>query len=344
MRDTFADTTRARADLGFRAHAYRSRRGLAAECDWLARLLAAPLALRTDESFAVRRFVSLARCCGRARRWRRASAWRAASSRSCRRPARVRRRQVPVRPRHGAAAEEELDRRRASTSGGSSTPTRRARTATDAKLGIGDSYLGEGRVDSLHPRRQRVPRVPDVLPARRARRLRAVPAGARAVEADARRRSAIRRPRATRSASSRRSSQTYPNSAATARGRRSCTAQARDRLSESEFRVGLLYFRSRWYPGAVAAVQGAARGRPGVHAARRGVLLPGRVAAARLAADRQALPLLRAAARGVPEERVRRRRRASGWPRSSARSATRSGGPLGAGAGAPVAGQRPAAR
>ena len=41
MRDTFADTTRARADLGFRP-AHTLERGLAAECEWLARLLAVP--------------------------------------------------------------------------------------------------------------------------------------------------------------------------------------------------------------------------------------------------------------------------------------------------------------
>jgi nucleoside-diphosphate-sugar epimerase len=42
MRDTFADTTRARADLGF-APSHSLESGLAAECDWLARLLAVPL-------------------------------------------------------------------------------------------------------------------------------------------------------------------------------------------------------------------------------------------------------------------------------------------------------------
>ena len=41
MRDTFADTTRARTDLGF-APSYTLEAGLTAECDWLARLLAVP--------------------------------------------------------------------------------------------------------------------------------------------------------------------------------------------------------------------------------------------------------------------------------------------------------------
>jgi len=41
MRDTFADTSRAQRDLGF-APAYSLQSGLAAECDWLARVLDAP--------------------------------------------------------------------------------------------------------------------------------------------------------------------------------------------------------------------------------------------------------------------------------------------------------------
>ena len=40
MRDTFADTSRARADLGFNPR-YTLEQGLAKECDWLADLMAA---------------------------------------------------------------------------------------------------------------------------------------------------------------------------------------------------------------------------------------------------------------------------------------------------------------
>ena len=42
MRDTFADTSRAQADLGF-SPSHTLRDGLAAECAWLARLLDRPL-------------------------------------------------------------------------------------------------------------------------------------------------------------------------------------------------------------------------------------------------------------------------------------------------------------
>ena len=45
MRDTFADTTRAREDLGFRP-TYTLEAGLAAECEWLAASLKRVASLR----------------------------------------------------------------------------------------------------------------------------------------------------------------------------------------------------------------------------------------------------------------------------------------------------------
>jgi outer membrane protein assembly factor BamD len=42
----------------------------------------------------------------------------------------------------------------------------------------------------------------------------------------------------------------YPNSPLTPEVRKHWR-EARDRLSESSYRVGLFYFRSRWYPGAI---------------------------------------------------------------------------------------------
>ncbi len=39
--------------------------------------------------------------------------------------------------------------------------------------------------------------------------------------------------------------------------------QARDRLSESEFRVGMLYLKSRWVPGALARFSGLMKDDPG---------------------------------------------------------------------------------
>jgi outer membrane protein assembly factor BamD len=46
----------------------------------------------------------------------------------------------------------------------------------------------------------------------------------------------------------------YPNSALMTEARK-FHREARDRLSESEYRVGYFYFRSRWYPGAIDRFQ-----------------------------------------------------------------------------------------
>ena len=39
--------------------------------------------------------------------------------------------------------------------------------------------------------------------------------------------------------------------------------EARDRLSESDYRVGLFYYRTRWYPGAIDRLQGLLKADPG---------------------------------------------------------------------------------
>lgn len=39
--------------------------------------------------------------------------------------------------------------------------------------------------------------------------------------------------------------------------------EARDRLSESDYRVGLFYYRSRWYPGAIDRLQSVLKSDPG---------------------------------------------------------------------------------
>ena len=70
------------------------------------------------------------------------------------------RRQVPVRPRHtrSCKARHWLDAREYFRRLVDTYPQSPYRD--DAKLGIGDSYLGEGRHRLADPRRQRVPRVP----------------------------------------------------------------------------------------------------------------------------------------------------------------------------------------
>ena len=98
-----------------------------------------------------------------------------------------RRRQVPVRPRHRVARARRTGSTRASTSSSSSTPIRRAPTARTPSWASATRTSARSRIDSLILARQRVPGVPDVLPAEPARRLRAVPDLAlAAVEADAR--------------------------------------------------------------------------------------------------------------------------------------------------------------
>jgi outer membrane protein assembly factor BamD len=53
----------------------------------------------------------------------------------------------------------------------------------------------------------------------------------------------------------------YPNSSLMAEGKAKLRS-ARDRLSESDYKVGYFYFRSRWYPGAIDRLKGVLRDDP----------------------------------------------------------------------------------
>ena len=53
----------------------------------------------------------------------------------------------------------------------------------------------------------------------------------------------------------------FPNSALATEAR-ARYREARDRLSESEYRVGLFYYRSRWYPGAISRFKGVLKDDP----------------------------------------------------------------------------------
>lgn len=130
-------------------------------------------------------------------------------------------------------------------------PTSRHRL--DARLGVGDSYLGERRIDS------------DILAAGQFREfLRFYPLAERADYAQYRlalsqvrqmlspqrdqtaTREALRELEVFRT--------NYPNSQYL-KEVTTLHRQARDRLSESEFLVGRHYFRTRWYPGAVTRLE-----------------------------------------------------------------------------------------
>ncbi len=95
-----------------------------------------------------------------------------------------------------------------------------------------------------------VSRVPDLLSNAPARRLRATAAGPVATPSRCSSRSAIsRRPR-TRIKEIEIFLQRYPNSKLMPEARK-LEREARDRLSEANYRVGFYYFRVKWYVGAI---------------------------------------------------------------------------------------------
>ena len=120
----------------------------------------------------------------------------------------------------------------------------------DAKLGIGDSYLGENSVESV------------VLAANEFKEfLSFYPTSARADYAQyklamshfAKMRAAERDQTETRDALKEFDAffERYPNSALMPEVKQKWR-EARDRLTAASYRVGVFYFRSRWYPGAIA--------------------------------------------------------------------------------------------
>ena len=119
----------------------------------------------------------------------------------------------------------------------------------DAKLGIGDSYIGEGRIDSF------------ILAANEFREfLTFYPVAARADYAQYK--LAVAQSRQTLSAQRDQTAthealreidtflKLYPNSSLQPEVQK-LRRQMRDLLSESEFAPGLHYYRIRWYPGAI---------------------------------------------------------------------------------------------
>jgi outer membrane assembly lipoprotein YfiO len=124
----------------------------------------------------------------------------------------------------------------------------------DAKLGIGDSYLGENRIDS------------DILAANEFREfLTFFPLNARAdyaqyklALAQCRQMLAPQRDQtATHDALRELDAfvQNYPTSPLLPEVLK-LQRDAKDRLSESEFRIGLQYFRAKFYPGAIPRFKG----------------------------------------------------------------------------------------
>jgi outer membrane protein assembly factor BamD len=130
----------------------------------------------------------------------------------------------------------------------------------DAKLGLGDTYLGDGSPEAL------------VLAQNEFREfLTFYPTNARADYAQLKLgMSHIKQmQKADRDQSETREAiaeltlfvQRYPNSSLMADGKQRLR-QARNRLSESDYRVGFYYFRARWYPGAIERFKGVLRDDP----------------------------------------------------------------------------------
>jgi outer membrane protein assembly factor BamD len=131
----------------------------------------------------------------------------------------------------------------------------------DAKLGMGDSYLGEGSTES------------SVLAANEFREfLQFYPTSMRADYAQYKlAMSHFRQMRAPeRDQTETREAvkefdvffQKFPNSQLTSEVKQNWRV-SRDRLSEASFRVGLTYYRSRWYPGAIDRFREVLRDDPG---------------------------------------------------------------------------------
>jgi outer membrane protein assembly factor BamD len=119
----------------------------------------------------------------------------------------------------------------------------------DAKLGIGDSYLGEGSAESLvlaaneflefltfYPTNRRADYAQFQVAITHFRQMRGPERDQTETRAAVREFDAFFK--------------RYPNSSLTdeARARH---REARDRLSDADYRVGLFYYRAGWYPGAV---------------------------------------------------------------------------------------------
>ena len=120
----------------------------------------------------------------------------------------------------------------------------------DAKLGIGDTYLGEGTAEALVLAIDEFQEFLSFYPTNRARRLRAVQAGHGALPADAR--AAARSDRNARSDPRVRGvrrplPEQQPDAGGAGQAARGAGSAERSRTTSS----GCFYFRQRWYPGAI---------------------------------------------------------------------------------------------
>ena len=300
MRDTYADTSLARTDLGF-APKVSLEQGLEAEYRWLSTLPARRMTrarARSGSAVPARRATGV----GAAWRWR----WAAGCSGAAKKPPAGTPEPDKFLFERGT---EQLNRKHWLTAREyfrqlvDSYPQSRYRA--DAKLGVGDTYLGEHSSESFVLAAQRVPGVPDVLPDPRARRLRAVQAGH---DASSTRCTAPERDQTeTREAIKELTAfvERYPRDKSIDEGR-ARLREARDRLSQAEYRVGYFYWKSRWYPGAIDRFKSILASDP-EFTNRDAVYFHLADSLAKIKRPAEALPLLREADQGIRDERVPRR-------------------------------------
>ena len=132
----------------------------------------------------------------------------------------------------------------------------------DAKLGVGDSYLGEDTPESLVLAANEFREFLHVLPDQPARRLRAVQARDEPFRADARGRARSDRNARGARRSSTSSSRSYPNSPLTPEVKQNWRDRPRSPERGARTASACTYYRIRWYPGRHRPLPRSPQGRP----------------------------------------------------------------------------------
>jgi outer membrane assembly lipoprotein YfiO len=130
----------------------------------------------------------------------------------------------------------------------------------DAKLGIGDTYIGEGRTESMIlavNEFQEFLRFFPLSPRADYAQYRLAFAQSRQILSPQRDQAATRATLAETATFMR----LYPSSPLLPEVQK-VHREARDRLSDAEFRIGLHYFRTGWYPGAIPRFEGIVKEDP----------------------------------------------------------------------------------
>ncbi len=131
----------------------------------------------------------------------------------------------------------------------------------DAKLGLGDTYLGEGTSESLVLAINEFREFLTFYPTNRRADYAQYKLGlSHFAQMSGPERDQLQTREAIKELEA--FEDRYPNSSLMPEAKAKLR-QARDRLSESDFRVGLFYFRVRWYPGAIDRLKAVLKTDPG---------------------------------------------------------------------------------